>query len=178
VVGVPVFSTVVPIIDEAAQEVPVGQIGEIATSGPQVIPGHWNRLDATAESLPGGELRTGDVGFMDEDGWCYLVDRKKDMINAAGCKVRPREVEDVLCGTPRSVRQQWSVGVPDEYRGETVKACVSRKAGAAVTAEELIEFCKQQMAAYKYPRSVQFPDDRPKTATGKSLRRELRDLRS
>src|ERR1035441_8523952 len=88
-VGVPVFGTVVPIIDEAGLEVPVGQTGEIVTSGPQVIPGHWNRLDATAESLPGGELRTGDVGFMDEDGWCYLVDRKKDMINAAGCKVRP-----------------------------------------------------------------------------------------
>jgi long-chain acyl-CoA synthetase len=114
---------------------------------------------------------------MDEDGWCYLVDRKKDMINAAGCKVRPREAEDVLCGHP-AVREAAVVGVPDEYRGETVKACVSRKAGATVTAEELIEFCKQQMAAYKHPRSVQFPDDPPKTATGKILRRELRDLRS
>ena len=108
-VGVPVFSTVVPIIDEAGQEVPVGQIGEVAASGPQVIPGHWNKPDATAESLPGGELRTGDVGFMDEDGWCYLVDRKKDMINAAGCKVWPREVEDVLCGHPE-VREAAVVG--------------------------------------------------------------------
>src|ERR1019366_9275007 len=108
-VGVPVFSTVVPIIDEAGQEAPAGQIGEIATSGPQVIPGHWNKPEATAESLPGGELRTGDIGFMDEDGWCYLVDRKKDMINAAGCKVRPREAEDVLCGHPE-VREAAVVG--------------------------------------------------------------------
>jgi long-chain acyl-CoA synthetase len=118
-------------------------------------------------------LRTGDVGFMDEDGWFYLVDRKKDMINAAGYKVWPREVEDVLYGHS-AVREAAVVGVPDEYRGETVKAYVSRKPGAAVTEEELIEFCKQQMAAYKYPRSIQFLDDLPKTTTGKILRRELR----
>jgi len=173
-VGVPVFNTVVRILDEAGKEVPVGQIGEIATSGPQVVPGYWNKPEATAESLPGGELRTGDVGFMDADGWFYLVDRKKDMINAAGYKVWPREVEDVLYGHP-AVREAAVVGVPDEYRGETVKAFVSLKPGAAVTEEELIGFCQQQMAAYKYPRSIDFVEDLPKTTTGKILRRELRD---
>jgi len=176
-VGVPVFNTVVRILDELGTEVPVGQVGEIATSGPQVIPGYWNKPEATAEDLPDGELRTGDVGFMDEDGWFYLVDRKKDMINAAGYKVWPREVEDVLYGHP-AVREAAVVGVPDEYRGETVKAYVSRKPGATVTEQELIEFCKQQMAAYKYPRAIQFLDDLPKTTTGKILRRELRALNS
>jgi long-chain acyl-CoA synthetase len=176
-VGVPVFNTVVRILDEAGKEVPVGQIGEIATSGPQVVPGYWNKPEATAESLPGGELRTGDVGFMDADGWFYLVDRKKDMINAAGYKVWPREVEDVLYGHP-AVREAAVVGVPDQYRGETVKAYVSLKPGATVTEEELIGFCKQQMAAYKYPRSIDFVEDLPKTTTGKILRRELRDSNS
>ena len=176
-VGVPVFNTVVRILDEEGREVPVGQIGEIATSGPQVIPGYWNKPEATAESLPGGELRTGDVGFMDSGGWFYLVDRKKDMINAAGYKVWPREVEDVLYGHP-AVREAAVVGVPDQYRGETVKAYVSLKPGAAVTEEGLIKFCKQQMAAYKYPRSIEFVDELPKTTTGKILRRELRDSNS
>ena len=174
-VGVPVFNTVVRVLDEMGKEVPVGEIGEFATSGPQVIPGYWNNPAATAESLPGGELLTGDVGFMDEDGWFYLVDRKKDMINAAGYKVWPREVEDVLYGHP-AVREAAVVGVPDEYRGETVKAYISQKPGATVTEEDLIEFCKQQMAAYKYPRSIEFIDELPKTATGKILRRELRGL--
>jgi long-chain acyl-CoA synthetase len=174
-VGVPVFNTLVRVLDEMGKEVPVGEIGEFATSGPQVIPGYWNNPEATAESLPGGELLTGDVGFMDEDGWFYLVDRKKDMIIAAGYKVWPREVEDVLYGHP-AVREAAVVGVPDEYRGETVKAYVSRKPEVTVTEEDLIAFCKQQMAAYKYPRSIQFIDELPKTATGKILRRELRDL--
>jgi len=114
---------------------------------------------------------------MDADGWFYLVDRKKDMINAAGYKVWPREVEDVLYGHP-AVREAAVVGVPDQYRGETVKAYVSLKPGAVVTEEELIGFCKQQMAAYKYPRLIDFVEDLPKTTTGKILRRELRDSNS
>ena len=173
-VGVPVFDTVVRILGEDGEEVPVGEIGEIATSGPQVVPGYWNKPEATAASLPGGELRTGDVGFMDERGWFYLVDRKKDMINAAGYKVWPREVEDVLYGHP-AVREAAVVGVPDAYRGETVKAFVSLKPGVTADEAELIEFCKSQMAAYKYPRSIEFVDELPKTTTGKILRRELRD---
>jgi long-chain acyl-CoA synthetase len=175
-IGVPVFNTVVRILDEKGNEVPVGEIGEIATSGPQVVPGYWNKPEATAASLPAGELRTGDVGFMDEQGWFYLVDRKKDMINAAGYKVWPREVEDVLYGHP-AVREAAVVGVPDEYRGETVKAFVSLKPGSSATPGELIEYCKAHMAAYKYPRSIELIDELPKTTTGKILRRELRGTR-
>ncbi|MFC0081350.1 class I adenylate-forming enzyme family protein [Aciditerrimonas ferrireducens] len=173
-VGVPTFNTVVRILAEDGSEAPVGEVGELATSGPQVVAGYWNRPEATAESLPGGELRTGDVGFMDEQGWFYIVDRKKDMINAAGYKVWPREVEDVLYGHP-AVKEVAVVGVPDPYRGETVKAYVSVKPGASVTEAELIEFAKAQMAAYKYPRSIEFLDELPKTVTGKILRRELRE---
>jgi long-chain acyl-CoA synthetase len=172
-VGVPTFNTVVRILDEDGEELPVGEIGEIATSGPQVVPGYWNKPEATEASLPGGELRTGDVGFMDSDGWFYLVDRKKDMINAAGYKVWPREVEDVLYGHP-AVREAAVVGVPDEYRGETVKAFVSLHRGESVAEAELIEYCRGQLAAYKYPRSIEFIDELPKTTTGKILRRELR----
>lgn len=173
-VGVPVFNTVVRVLDENGVEVPIGQIGEFATTGPQVAPGYWNNPEATAESIPGGELRTGDVGFMDADGWFYLVDRKKDMINASGYKVWPREVEDVLYGHP-AVREAAVVGVPDEYRGETVKAFVSLAPGTSATEEELIEFCRQRMAAYKYPRSIVVVSELPKTTTGKILRRAMRD---
>jgi long-chain acyl-CoA synthetase len=111
---------------------------------------------------------------MDEDGWFYLVDRKKDQINAAGFKVWPREVEDVLYGHP-AVREAAVVGVPDAYRGETVKAFVSLKPGRSAAEPELIAFCRERMAAYKYPRRVEIVDELPKTATGKILRRELRD---
>jgi long-chain acyl-CoA synthetase len=173
-VGVPVFNTVVRILGEDGEELPVGEVGEIATSGPQVVPGYWNKPEATEASLPGGELRTGDVGFMDAEGWFYLVDRKKDMINAAGYKVWPREVEDVLYGHP-AVREAAVVGVPDEYRGETVKAFVSVRPGVEVTEQELIDYCKSNMAAYKYPRSIEFIEELPKTTTGKILRRELRE---
>ena len=172
-VGVPVYDTVVRVLGEDGEEVPVGEVGEFATSGPQVVPGYWERPDATAESIPGGELRTGDVGFMDASGWFFLVDRKKDMINAAGYKVWPREVEDVLYGHP-AVREAAVVGIPDEKRGETVKAYVSLKPGASVTPEEVIAWSKERMAAYKYPRYVEVVDELPKTTTGKILRRELR----
>lgn len=173
-VGVPVYDTVVRILGEDGAELPVGEVGEIATSGPQVVPGYWGKPEATAESLPGGELRTGDVGFMDAQGWFYLVDRKKDMINAAGYKVWPREVEDVLYGHP-AVREVAVVGVPDAYRGESVKAYVSLKPGASVAPEEVIAWAKERMAAYKYPREVELIEELPKTTTGKILRRELRD---
>ena len=172
-VGVPVFNTVVRILDEDGKEAPIGEVGEIVTSGPQVVPGYWHKPEATAESLPDGELRTGDVGFMDEKGWFFLVDRKKDMINAAGYKVWPREVEDVLYGHP-AVREVAVIGVPDEYRGESVKAFVSLRPGVSASEQDLIDYAKSQMAAYKYPRSVEFVDELPKTTTGKILRRELR----
>jgi long-chain acyl-CoA synthetase len=124
--GVPVFNTVVRIVGEDGEALAPGEIGEFVTSGPQVVPGYWEKPEETEHALPGGALRTGDVGFMDADGWFYLVDRKKDQINASGYKVWPREVEDVLYGH-EAVREAAVVGVPDEYRGETVKAFVSLK---------------------------------------------------
>ncbi|HEY6492948.1 MAG TPA: AMP-binding protein, partial [Trebonia sp.] len=172
-VGVPVFNTVVRILDDDGRELPPGETGEIATSGPMVVPGYWNRPDATARTLPGGELRTGDVGFMDRDGWFYLVDRKKDMIVASGYKVWPREVEDTLVRHP-AVREAAVIGVPDAYRGETVWAYVSLRPDASATPEELTAFCRSELAAYKYPRRIEILPDLPKTPTGKLLRRELR----
>ena len=172
-VGVPVFNTVVRVVDEQGNDVPFGEIGEFVTSGPQVVAGYWNKPEETAHALPGGALHTGDVGFMDPDGWFYVVDRMKDMIIASGYKVWPREVEDVLYQHP-AVREAAVIGVPDDYRGETVKAFVSVRPGEEVSEAELIAFCKERMAAYKYPRSIELVEELPKTVTGKILRRELR----
>jgi long-chain acyl-CoA synthetase len=173
-VGVPVYGTVVRVVDEDGHELPAGEIGELVTSGPQVVPGYWGRPQESERAIPAGRLHTGDVGFMDADGWFYVVDRKKDQINAAGFKVWPREVEDVLYGHP-AVCEAAVVGVPDDYRGETVKAFVSLRPGARADADELIAYCRERMAAYKYPRLVEFVDELPKTASGKVLRRVLRD---
>jgi long-chain acyl-CoA synthetase len=173
-VGVPVYGTVVRVVGEEGRDLPAGEVGEIVTSGPQVVPGYWGRPEESERAIPGGALHTGDVGFMDADGWFYVVDRKKDQINAAGYKVWPREVEDVLYGHP-AVREAAVVGVPDAYRGETVKAFVSLRPGESVEADELIAFCRERMAAYKYPRVVELVDELPRTASGKVLRRVLRD---
>ncbi|MCB5909952.1 AMP-binding protein [Streptomyces pinistramenti] len=173
-VGVPGPDTVVRIMDEDGRDVPFGEQGEIAVRGPQVVPGYWRRPDATAEALPDGELRTGDIGFMDRDGWLYVVDRKKDMINASGFKVWPREVEDVLYTHP-AVREAAVVGVPDAYRGESVKAYVSLRPGSDPDPAELVGYCKERLAAYKYPREVEILPELPKTTSGKILRRELRE---
>ena len=172
-VGVPIYNTVVRIVGDDGHDLPPGEIGELVTSGPQVVPGYWNKPEESAAALPGGALHTGDVGYMDADGWFYIVDRKKDQINAGGYKVWPREVEDVLY-EHEAVREAAVVGVPDEYRGETVKAFVSLRPGRTVTEQELIAFAKERMAAYKYPRQIEFLDEIPKTVTGKLLRRELR----
>ena len=176
-VGVPVFSTVVRIVRDDGTDADVGEVGEIVTRGPQVVPGYWNKPEETQNALraPDGsvELKTGDVGYMDDQGWFYVVDRKKDQINAGGYKVWPREVEDVLYEHP-AVREAAVVGVPDEYRGETVKAFVSVRPGQEVDPDELIAFCKERMSAYKYPRQVELMDEIPKTVTGKLLRRALR----
>jgi long-chain acyl-CoA synthetase len=164
-IGVPVFDTDARIVDEQGRELPPGEIGEIVTRGPQVVPGYWGR--GTFD-----ELATGDVGFMDAEGWFYLVDRKKDQINAAGFKVWPREVEDALYEHP-AVAEVAVIGVPDDYRGETVKAFVV--AASEVSAEELTAFSRERLAAYKVPRAIAFVDELPKTSTGKILRRALRD---
>jgi long-chain acyl-CoA synthetase len=172
-VGVPVFDTVVRIVGDDGRDLPAGEVGEIVTSGPQVVAGYWNKPEETARAIPGGALHTGDVGFMDAEGWFYIVDRKKDQINAGGYKIWPREVEDVLY-EHEAVREAAVVGAPDEYRGETVKAFVSFKPGRGASPEELIAHCRERMAAYKYPRFVEVLDELPKTVTGKILRRELR----
>ncbi|MFZ3469292.1 class I adenylate-forming enzyme family protein [Streptomyces sp. 4.24] len=173
-VGVPGADTLVRILDEGGAEVPFGETGEIAVRGPQVVPGYWGLPADTAKAFPDGELRTGDVGFMDADGWLYVVDRKKDMICASGFKVWPREVEDVLYTHP-AVREAAVVGVPDPYRGESVKAYVSLRPGTAADPAELSAYCAARIAAYKYPRQVEILPVLPKTTSGKILRRELRD---
>ena len=172
-VGVPIYNTIVRIIDEDGNDVAPGEVGELVTAGPQVVAGYWNKPEETANALPGGVLHTGDVGYMDEQGWYYIVDRKKDQINAGGYKIWPREVEDALYEHP-SVREAAVVGIPDEYRGETVKAFVSLKADATTAPEDIIAFTKERLAAYKYPRQVEILDEIPKTVSGKVLRRELR----
>ena len=174
-IGVPVPSTTAWVVDEQDADLPIGQIGEIVVAGPQVALGYWNKPEETEHAMPGGRLHTGDVGFMDAEGWFYIVDRKKDQINASGFKVWPREVEDVLYEHP-AIREAAVVGAVDAYRGETVKAFVSVKDGSSVTIDEIIAFCKERLAAYKCPRIVEVMDDLPKTVTGKILRRELRKV--
>ncbi len=173
-VGVPTFNVVARVVDEEGRDLPPGEIGEIVIAGPQVVPGYWEQPEETEHAFPGGRLHTGDVGFMDDEGWFYIVDRKKDQINASGYKVWPREVEDVLYSHP-AVLEAAVVGAPDPYRGETVKAYVSLKAGRSAEEAELITFCREHMAAYKYPRSIDFLEELPKTASGKILRRDLRE---
>jgi long-chain acyl-CoA synthetase len=159
--------------DETGQPLPVGEAGELVLRGPLTMDGYRNKPEASAEALRDGWMHTGDVAFMDSDGWFYVVDRKKDMINASGYKVWPREVEDILYLHP-AVREAAVVGVPDEYRGETVLACVALVGGAQITRAELIVFCRDRLAAYKVPRRIEFLAELPKTVTGKIMRVELR----
>jgi long-chain acyl-CoA synthetase len=176
-VGVPIPNTICRVVDVATgQDLPVGEVGELITKGPEIVAGYWEKPEETAYAIRDGYLYTGDVAKMDEEGWFYLVDRKKDMIIASGYKVWPREVEDVLYQHP-AVREAGVVGMPDAYRGETVAAYVALKNGfeGKVKPEELIEFCKQRLANYKYPRHIEIMEELPKTPTGKFLRRELRD---
>lgn len=172
-VGVPMLTAQVSIVDDAGAALPAGEIGEIAASGPQIIHEYWGNADATAAAFRNGWLLTGDVGYADDDGWYYLVDRKKDMIVASGFKVWPREVEDVLYGH-QAVLEAAVIGQPDDYRGESVKAYVSLRKGFSTRPDELIEYCRARMAAYKYPREVEIVDVIPKTVTGKVMRRSLR----
>jgi long-chain acyl-CoA synthetase len=175
-VGVPVPNCEAKLVkeDDPSEEVPIGEPGEFAAKGPMIFKGYWNKPEETEEAFHDGYFLTGDVAIMDEEGWFYIVDRKKDMINVAGYKVWPREVEDVLY-THDQVMEAAAVGVPDEYRGETVRAFVALKEEGAVSEEELIAHCKERMADYKYPRQIEFLDELPKTPTGKFLRRELRE---
>lgn len=166
------------VVDVAQPEtvVPPGEEGELVLRGPSIVSGYWQKPEETAAAIKAGRFHTGDVAKIDAQGWCYIVDRKKDLINVSGFKVWPRDVEDALYQHP-GVKEAAVVGVPDSYRGETVKAFVSLSEGyvGKTTPEELIGFCKERLAAYKYPRIVEIIDEVPKTSTGKMLRRELRD---
>lgn len=178
-IGLPIpnLDSKVVSLEDPAKDVPVGELGELAMRGPMMFAGYWNRPEETALAHRDGYFHTGDVAIMDENGWFYLVDRKKDMIVASGFKVWPREVEDVLYQHP-AVREAAVVGVADEYRGETVKAFIALNGDyeGRVTELELIEFARARMAAFKYPRQVQFVAELPKTATGKFMRRALRGV--
>ena len=162
-------------LDNPEIELPPGQEGELVLSGPGITDGYWQKPAETENAIKGGRFFTGDVAKFDENGWCFIVDRKKDLINVSGYKVWPRDVEDILYKHP-AVKEAAVIGVPDEYRGETVKAFVSiyDDYQGKIEPEELIRFCRQRMAAYKYPRLVEIIDSVPKTLTGKFLRRQLR----
>ncbi|HYF90846.1 MAG TPA: long-chain fatty acid--CoA ligase [Symbiobacteriaceae bacterium] len=172
-VGLPYPDTDVRIVDlETAEDLPLGQEGEVLIRGPQVMKGYWNKPEETAAIIRDGWLYTGDIGRMDDDGYLYIVDRKKDMIIAGGFNIYPREIDEILYQHP-AVLEACSVGVQDEYRGETVKAFVVLKPGAAATEQEILDFCKERLAAYKRPRAVEFIDALPKSTVGKVLRRVL-----
>jgi len=176
-IGLPIPDTEARIMDleTGTREVPVGEVGEITIRGPQVMQGYWNKPAETALVLRDGWLYTGDIARKDADGYFYIVDRKKDMIIAGGFNIYPREVEEVLFECPK-IEEAAVIGVPDEYRGETVRAFVVLKRGVTATAEEIIAFCRERLAAYKAPRQVVFRESLPKSGVGKYLRRELRKL--
>jgi long-chain acyl-CoA synthetase len=173
-VGLPIPSTEIAIKDDAGNDLPIGQIGEICVRGPQVMRGYWKRPDETAKvMLPGGWLRTGDVGHMDERGFVYIEDRKKDMILVSGFNVYPNEVEAVACACP-GVLEVAAVAQPDEHSGEVVALFVVRK-DPAITAKDVIDCCRKSLAGYKVPRHVYFKTELPKTNVGKILRKALRE---
>jgi long-chain acyl-CoA synthetase len=174
-IGLPISSTEVSIRDEDGRDLGIGAVGEICIRGPQVMAGYWNRPDETARvMLEGGWFRTGDMGRMDEQGYVFIEDRKKDMILVSGFNVYPNEVESVAVTHP-AVLEAAAVGIPDEKSGEAVKLFVVCRPGQNVTGKELIDFCREQLTGYKVPRTVEFRKDLPKTNVGKILRRELRD---
>ncbi|MCM3768792.1 long-chain fatty acid--CoA ligase [Neobacillus niacini] len=175
-VGIGMPSTEYKIVDLATgtEEVRVGELGEVIIKGPQIMKGYWNMPEETANTLRDGWLYTGDIAKVDEDGYLYIVDRKKDMIIASGFNVYPRDVEEVLYEHP-SVQEAVVIGVPDPYRGEDIKAVIVLKAGKTATAEEMIKYCRENMSAYKVPRIIEFRSELPKTGVGKILRRALRE---
>ena len=173
-IGLPVPSTEIAILDDSGQPLPLGQVGEIAIRGPQVMIGYWNRPEETAKVMtPDGYFKTGDVGVMDERGYVRIVDRKKDMILVSGFNVYPNEIEEVLAAHP-GVLESACVGVPDGNSGEAVKVFVVRK-DPALTSAELMDYCREQLTGYKRPKYIEFRNELPKTNVGKILRRELRD---
>jgi long-chain acyl-CoA synthetase len=175
-IGLPFPSTVAKIVDAdtGERELPWGEVGELVIQGPQVMQGYWQQPEESAQVLRNGWLFTGDLAWMDENGYFYLVDRKKDLIINAGFNVYPREVEEVLYQHP-GVQEAVVYGMPDPYRGELVKAVVVPRPGAVLTADDLVNFCRPRLASYKVPTLVEFRDALPKSMVGKILRRLLRE---
>ncbi len=172
-IGMPAPSTEMRIVDDKLNPLPIGEVGEIQIKGPQVMKGYYNRPDETARTIVGGWLCTGDIGYMDEDGYFKIVDRKKDMILVSGFNVFPNEIEDVLAKHPK-VLEAAAIGVPNEKSGEIVKVFVVKK-DKSLTKEEVIKFCRAELTGYKIPKEVEFKDDLPKSNVGKILRRKLRE---
>lgn len=172
-IGMPVPSTDVRIITEQGTPATIDQVGEIQVKGPQVMPGYYNREEETRNSFSDGWLKTGDIGRMDADGYFYIVDRKKDMINVSGFNVFPNEIEEVVSGHPK-VLEVAAIGIPDERSGEVVKLFVIKK-DKSLTVKELLEFCKENLTGYKVPKEIEFRKELPKSNIGKILRRELRE---
>ncbi len=172
-IGAPIENVEMKIVDGEGHQVEPGELGEILIRGPNVMLGYWNRPFETAEVIKNGWFHTGDIGQMDEDGFFYIVDRLKDMVNVSGFKVYPTEVENVIYQHP-AVAEVAIYGVPDSFKGEIVKANIVLKSGHAITEQHMVEFCYERMAAYKVPRVINFVDDIPKNPTGKVLKRMLR----
>ncbi|MBA4393247.1 MAG: long-chain fatty acid--CoA ligase [Desulfobacca sp.] len=176
-VGLPVPDTDCKIVDvvEGTKELGLGEAGEILLKGPQLTQGYYKKPEETAQAIRDGWFYTGDIGYMDDQGYLYIVDRKKDMIIASGFNVYPRDIDEVLFEHPK-IKEACAVGIPDPYRGETIKAFVVPREGETLTAEEVIAFCREKLAAYKVPKQVEFMEDLPKSTIGKVLRRKLREM--
>jgi long-chain acyl-CoA synthetase len=172
-IGIPIDGVEMKVVDDEHNDVPHGEVGEIVIRGHNVMKGYWNKSEATAETLRDGWLYTGDMAKIDEDGYFFIVDRKKDLIIRGGYNVYPREIEEVLYEHP-DVIEAAVVGVPHDQLGEEVGAAVTLRDGAEASAEQLRDFVKEQVAAYKYPRRVWFVDELPKGPTGKILKREIK----
>jgi long-chain acyl-CoA synthetase len=172
-IGTPIEGVQMKVVDDDGHEVPQGEVGEIVIRGHNVMKGYWGRPDATAEAIRDGWFHSGDMALVDEDGYFFIVDRKKDLIIRGGYNVYPREIEEVLYEHP-AVREAAVVGVPHDEYGEEVGAAIALKDGASASAEELRDFVKDHLAAYKYPRQVWFVDELPKGPTGKILKREIK----
>jgi long-chain acyl-CoA synthetase len=173
-IGLPIWGTEVRLLNAQGDAAPVGEVGEISVRGHSVMKGYYKRPEATAEALRNGWLHTGDIGSRDADGYFYVADRKKDVINRGGFSVYPREVETVLHGHP-AVAEAAVIGVPDPTHGQEVHAIVVLKPGATAAADELIAYCRERVAAYKYPRRIEFRDRLPRNAAGRVLKRSLRE---
>jgi long-chain acyl-CoA synthetase len=171
-IGTPINGVEMKVVDDADNELPPGEVGEIVIRGHNVMKGYWNRPDATAEVMRGGWLHTGDMARVDEDGYFFIVDRKKDMIIRGGYNVYPREIEEVLYEHP-AILEAAVLGVPDPAMGEEVAAAVVLRPGADASTDEIRSFVKERVAAYKYPRHIWFADMLPKGPTGKILKRAI-----